>query len=258
MEERLRAGMVAVIGSVLACTALAWSLSAEAASTPRRLASDARIRQVMFDPNQVYEVTGVYGYATTVEFAPGEKIENTVLGDTIGWEVKKFRNHLVLKPVEENARTNLTVTTSRHVYYFRLSSSTKVGSATYAIHFVYPGQSSLGGDGGPVVEDGFQQPRVVNKNYKVSGDEKGFGLQSVFDDGQFTYFLVVGDKSKPAIYTVEADGTEALPNIRREGPYLAVERLANGFTLRDGDRVLCIRRTTSVAVDDRATWGSGH
>ena len=30
---------------------------------------------------------------------------------------------------------------------------------------------------------------MVNKNYQVSGNENMFGLQRVFDDGQFTYFL---------------------------------------------------------------------
>ncbi|OTP78492.1 Forms the bulk of type IV secretion complex that spans outer membrane and periplasm (VirB9) [Caballeronia sordidicola] len=219
----------------------------------------------MYDPNQVYEITGVYGYATTIEFAPGEKILNKATGDSIGWEIKKFRNHLVVKPVEADARTNLTVTTSNHVYYFRLSSSKDPRAATYAVRFTYTNDSNdAGGDDGSDVSDASNtQPRMVNKNYEVSGDERSFGLQRVFDDGQFTYFLTAAGQAKPSIYVVDRDGTEMLENVRRSGPYLVVEQMADRFTLRDGDRTMCVKRTasaqeTSVTAHAQGFGGSGH
>ena len=258
--------LAASIGGVMACTLAGLSPSVLAARAPHPLSSDSRVREIIYDPNQVYELTGVYGYATTVEFAPGEKILNTAVGDTIGWEIKKFRNHLVLKPVEDDARTNLTVTTNSRVYYFRLSGSKNVNNVTFAVRFVYPGQPSdkqTDGDDTATAGDlGFSPPRLVNRNYKVSGDERQFGLQSVGDDGQFTYFLFKADKAKPNVYTVEDDGTEARPNVRREGPYLVVEQMANGFSLRDGDRVLCVTRSTAAATGattgTRSTFGSGN
>jgi len=107
----------------------------------------------------------------------------------------------------------------------------------------------------------------VNKNYQVSGNEAQYGLQRVFDDGQFTYFLTDASKAKPSIYVVGSDGTEQLVNVRREGPYLVVEQMAERFTLRDGsDRTLCVRRDTatgngatrSVAQTGQNAWGGGH
>ena len=258
MRAIYRKLVAASLGGVVACTLAGLSPSVLAARAPQPLLSDSRVREIIYDPNQVYELTGVYGYATTVEFAPGEKILNTAVGDTIGWEIKKFRNHLVLKPVEDNARTNLTVTTNSRVYYFRLTGSKNINNVTFAVRFVYPGQPSDkqtdGDDATASGDPAFAPPRLVNRNYKVSGDERQFGLQSVGDDGQFTYFLFKADKAKPNVYTVEDDGTEARPNVRREGPYLVVEQMANGFSLRDGDRVLCVARDTSASTS--ATTGA--
>lgn len=259
------------IGSALALSGTA----AHAAKNPRCLATDSRVCQLVYDPNQVYEITGVYGYTTTIEFAPGEKILNKAIGDSIAWQVLKFRNHIVLKPTEPNARTNLTITTSNHVYYFRLSSSNDPKRATYGVQFVYTnddaegkgGDGDNGNDGWGSSDASYAPPRVVNKNYQVSGNEAQYGLQRVFDDGQFTYFLTDASKAKPSIYVVGSDGTEQLVNVRREGPYLVVEQMAERFTLRDGsDRTLCVRRDTatgngatrSVAQTGQNAWGGGH
>ncbi|MGY6157396.1 TrbG/VirB9 family P-type conjugative transfer protein [Paraburkholderia graminis] len=257
--KTIRHGMLAwSVG--IACAVM--GVNAQAAKNPRCVITDNRVCQLQFDPNQVYEITGVYGYATTIEFAPGEKILNKAIGDSIGWQVLKFRNHLVLKPVEPDARTNLTVTTSNHVYYFRLSSSKNPERATYAVRFLYPadGNDGWGDDSGGVSDASYSQPRMVNKNYQVSGDENSFGLQRVFDDGQFTYFLTTVGKPKPSIYVVDRDGTEALAPMRREGPYLVIEQMADRFTLRDGDRTLCVSRSQQGAATQaqRSPWGGGN
>ncbi|QCP55124.1 type VI secretion protein [Trinickia violacea] len=250
MKHRVRRIAVAIV----AVTAVLGSGLAHAAKVPRALETDRRVREVRYDPNQVYEVTSTYGYTTTIEFGANERILNSALGDTIGFEVGKFRNHLVLKPVEADAQTNLTVTTSAHVYYFHLTSSRSAAGAVYVVRFIYPDNGDLGdvgsgdGNGSGYAAGGDMQPRVVNRDYQVSGDERSFGLQRVFDDGQFTYFLTVGNKPKPMIYVVQSDGTEALANTRREGPYLVVEQMADRFTLRDGPNVLCVARTSHAGA----------
>jgi type IV secretion system protein VirB9 len=237
---------VAVIASLVA--AACCVVEAQAAQLPRAMPTDPRMRQMPYDANQVYEVTSVYGYTTTIEFAQGERILNTAVGDTIAWQIGKYRNHLVLKPVEPDAQTNLTVTTSSHVYYFNLSSSKKASDAVFAIRFVYPGDGNVGDDDGSdaVPPSMYVPPRVVNRNYVVSGNERAMGLQRIFDDGQFTYFLTSADRTKPFIYVVDRDGTEALANVRREGPYLVVEQMADRFTLRDGNQVLCVARASAA------------
>ncbi|PRH40425.1 type VI secretion protein [Burkholderia vietnamiensis] len=243
----------AVVTTVLMVT----SASVFAASFPRSLATDPRIKQLQFDPNQVVEVVGVYGNVTTIQFAPGERILNKAIGDSIAWQTRKFRNQIAIKPVEADARTNMTVTTDRNVYYFNLSSTKDASKATYAVRFVYPkAEDDDDGDPDGAAPSGFQQPRFVNSDCLVSGREDAFGLQRVADDGQFTYFLFAADKSKPAIYVVEEDGTEVLPEIRREGPYLVVPQMANRFTIRDGATVLCVIRRAALVRKSRASGAS--
>jgi type IV secretion system protein VirB9 len=250
--------IAAVFSGALLCGA-----PVRAATLPRCLSTDHRVCTLTYDANQVFEVTGVYGYATTIEFAPGEKIENKAIGDSIAWEVKRFKNHVVLKPTEPNAKTNLTITTNRHVYYFRLSSAKDPAHVTFGVRFVYPDAGDDGWsyvpDSGPGTRGGSTEsnasdlePRIVNRNYVVSGSEARYGLQRVFDDGQFTYFLTDSSKPKPWVYIVGSDGTEQLVNTRRQGPYIVVEQMADRFTLRDGsDKPLCVRRSavTTQASD---------
>lgn len=239
--------------AVTAAVLMLASATVGAATFPRALATDPRIKQLQFDPNQVVEVVGVYGAVTTIQFAPGEKILNKAIGDSIAWQTRKFRNHIVIKPVEADARTNMTITTDRNVYYFNLTSTKDPSKATYAVRFVYPkAEDDDDGDADSSTPTGFQQPRFVNSDYLVSGSEDAFGLQRVADDGQFTYFLFAADKSKPAVYVVDEDGTEVLPEIRREGPYLVVPQMANRFTIRDGNRVLCVIRRAALVRKTRA------
>ncbi|WP_321959242.1 TrbG/VirB9 family P-type conjugative transfer protein [Burkholderia cenocepacia] len=239
--------------AIAAAVLMAACASAAAASFPRSLATDPRIKQLQFDPNQVVEVVGVYGNVTTIQFAPGEKILNKAIGDSIAWQTRKFRNQIAIKPVEADARTNMTVTTDRNVYYFNLSSTKDASKATYAVRFVYPkAEEDEDGEAEGSAPVGFQQPRFVNSDYLVSGSEEAFGLQRVADDGQFTYFLFAADKSKPGVYVVDEDGTEVLPEIRREGPYLVVPQMANRFTIRDGSRILCVIRRAALVRKPRA------
>lgn len=237
-----------VFSAVLLALSCSTSL---AASFPRALATDSRIKQLQYDPNQVVEVVGVYGNVTMIQFGPGEKILNKAIGDSIAWQTKKFRNQIAIKPVEADARTNMTVTTDRNVYYFNLSSTKDPSKATYAVRFVYPKAEDDDADS-DIDESGFARPRFVNSDYLASGREEAFGLQRVADDGQFTYFLFAADKPKPQIYVVDEDGTEVLPEVRREGPYLVVPQMANRFTIRDGSRVLCVIRRAALVRQARS------
>lgn len=244
---------VAVLGAAMVVA----SPYAGAARLPRALPTDARVRQVIYDPNQVYEIVGTYGYQTALEFGMDEVIRVVSLGDSIAWQAVPYRNRLFLKPVEPNAATNLTVITNRRTYFFGLRGG-RGGAATYLVRFVYPGQSAGIGRWADRRGDGPVQERVsscmapasepgpmagqmpVNRRYASAGDRSALGLRDVCDDGQFTYFRFEREADIPAVYVVGADGTEALVNTRREGDYLVVERRAPRFTLRSGRVHLCV------------------
>ncbi|WP_374728565.1 P-type conjugative transfer protein VirB9 [Caballeronia hypogeia] len=230
---------------------------AYAAKSPHSVVTDDRVKQVPYDPNQVYEIVGTYGYQTSIEFANDETVKVVSLGDSIAWQTVPYQNRIFLKPVEPNAATNLTVITDKRTYYFKLNSSRSRASMTFLVRFVYPNANTntyAGASGSRRASNGLDSSRL-NLDYGTSGDKTAIALSRAFDDGQFTYFLFDQNAEIPSVYTVGPDGTESIVNTRREGQYLVVERTASLFTLRNGNSHLCVqnnanpyRRGTSTSM----------
>ncbi|AKM33204.1 P-type conjugative transfer protein VirB9 (plasmid) [Pandoraea faecigallinarum] len=241
-----------------------------AAKKPKQLVTDDRVKQVAYDPNQVYELVGTYGYQTSIEFADDETVKVVTVGDSIAWQTVPYQNRLFIKAVEPNAATNLTVITDKRTYYFKLMSAKSRASQTFLVRFIYPntntglagGVDGMGGAGRS--NHGFD-PAKLNLDYGTSGNKSAIRLTRAFDDGQFTYFLFDANAEIPTVYTVGPDGTESIVNTRREGAYLVVERTASLFTLRNGDAYLCVQnnanpyqRTVSGPVSDPTHPGGGN
>jgi type IV secretion system protein VirB9 len=233
---------------------------AGAGKTPTSLITDDRVKQVSYDPNQVYEIVGTYGYQTSIEFGGDETVKVVTLGDSIAWQTVPYQNRLFLKPVEPDAATNLTVITDKRTYYFNLSSAKGRASQTFRVRFIYPDArlavNSAKANGSSGKNQTTFNVASLNLDYAMSGDVSAITLKRAFDDGQFTYFLFGQNTSIPSVYAVGADGTESIVNTRREGIYLVVERTAKLFTLRDGTAHLCVRnngqpRASSTAGPNR-------
>jgi type IV secretion system protein VirB9 len=239
------------------------AMPAYAAKSPHSLVTDDRVKQVPYDINQVYEIVGTYGYQTSIEFANDETVKVVTLGDSIAWQTVPYQNRLFLKPVEPNASTNLTVITDKRTYYFKLTSSRSRASMTFLVRFVYPNSKVnryVGADGSSRTGNGFD-PATLNLDYGTSGNKAAIPLNRAFDDGQFTYFLFEENADIPAVYTVNADGTESIVNTRREGRYLVAERTASLFTLRSGNAYLCVQNNANPyrrAGSSPVTFGGGN
>ncbi|SAL75443.1 conjugal transfer protein TrbG/VirB9/CagX [Caballeronia terrestris] len=227
------------------------SAPASAAKLPRALVTDDRVKQVAYDPNQVYEIVGTYGYQTSIEFANDETVKVVTVGDSIAWQTVPYQNRLFLKPVEPNAATNLTVITDKRTYYFKLNSAKSRASMTFLVRFVYVNanaNTNMNGVAGAAASRRAStgiDPARLNLDYGTSGNKAAIPLARAFDDGQFTYFLLAPDAEIPSVYTVGPDGTESIVNTRREGQYLVVERTASLFTLRNGNSHLCVRNNAN-------------
>lgn len=217
-----------------------------AAKEPKSLSSDYRMRQVIYDPNQIVHIDGVYGYQTAIEFSTDELIKVVTLGDSVAWQTVPYLNRLFIKPVEDEATTNMTVITNKRTYYFQLDGKDKASAVSFLIRFVYPNQVDEFRDQNKVnsIEE---KLALMNWHYSTSGDKDLFGIKKIFDDGQFTYFLFDENKDIPAIYAVDSEGYEAIVNTRREGKYIVVERTNNKFTLRNGQSYLCIRNNALLS-----------
>lgn len=220
-----------------------------AAKLPQPTAVDQRIRQVVYNASEVYEVTGNYRFTTTIEFEKGETVQYLTLGDTIAWQAHPMGRRVHIKPVEPRAVTNMTVVTDRRTYYFRLTAIAPKDrlDATFLLRFIYPQQSDIAVNpdavrktaDGAARDELASRVKVRNCNYSVSGS-KSIKLVRACDDGVFTYLEFAENATLPAFFAVDPAGNESVVNYRMEGKYVVIERVGSLFTLRDGQEALCL------------------
>jgi len=204
-------------------------------STPQGTLLDSRVRTLVFNENQVYKIAAYYGYQTDIELADNEDVRTVAAGDTVGWQIVSAGQHLFVKPMAPNARTNLSVITTKRTYLFELigESASHREDMAFLVRFKYPQTnlvlSSRAGTKGP-------NGAAFNFNYKIKGD-KSVRPSRVFDDGLFTFFQFSSARNTdlPAVFWVTPDGQESLVNYRMEGQYMVVERVGEKFMLRSGD-----------------------
>lgn len=242
MKEAMNKAMAFFAAVIISHTALAERI-------PQPLATDQRIRQVVYNAAEVYEVTGNYRFTTTIEFESGETVQYLTLGDTIAWQAHPMGNRVHLKPVEPHAVTNLTVVTDRRTYYFRLTGTTSRSKldATYLLRFSYGPEGDIAVNPAAVRKSSSKQAKddlatkvkIRNCNYSVSGSAN-VKLLRACDDGLFTYLEFAQHANLPAFFAVDPRGNESVVNFRMEGKYVVIERVASLYTLRDGNEALCL------------------
>ena len=264
-QHRARASALALLVAVGGMGSLASIQSAHAEVFPRAVSPDGRVKTVTYNETDVVSLRGVYGFQTTIKFAPFEKIQNISMGDSIAWQVvpNKAGNILFVKPVESRARTNMTVITDRRIYNFDLSteqSGLEGGrTGTYLLSFNYPQDSVLEYSSASEAPTNFNPvapfaprsevtssglvsagaPTDLNFEYSFKGDEE-LAPATVFDNGEFTYFKFADTADVPAIFAVDKDRNESVINYHVEGPYIVVNSSERQFTLRNGDYEACV------------------
>ena len=131
------------------------STNVSAETHPRSGPLDPRLKTIAYNERDVVKVVGHYGFQTTIEFSTNESIENISIGDSIAWQVvpNQRGNLLFIKPIEENAQTNLTVVTSflvgtehikNRIYNFSLDAKQRDSHASnnFTWHIKYRYQDS--------------------------------------------------------------------------------------------------------------------
>ena len=218
---------------------LVCSGAIQAATVPRAVSEDSRVRVVRFNPNQVVEIDTAFGFATTVEFGT-EQIKTVVSGDTIGWQIVPQGNRLFIKPAEQPqagmSSTNVNVITDKHNYYLHLRSGSRK-NPVFVVRFDYSQPTAVAKS---KVEN--KAPTFRQNNYNYSQTKVKVSKSSLF---LMTANLLILSLITANLYLqfilVNARGREELTNVRREGKYVVVEKIGRGFALRLGDIVKCIR-----------------
>ena len=225
---------------------------AEALPRPGRV--DTRVRDVIYNKDNVTAIDASYGTSTMIELQSDEKIETLALGDSIAWKVEPNRKGdiIFVKPVEKNAQSNLNVVTDKRIYSFLLRSNTRPpGRQIYAVRFRFPDDEAsaklLAEAKERAANPNLKDLNIANANsdygYKGSSVNKPV---AVFDDGIKTWFRFEGET--PTIYIVDGERNESLVNFRTEGPYVIVDKVSPQWTLRNGQESTCVfnRRLTNV------------
>jgi type IV secretion system protein VirB9 len=243
---------VAFVAAMLA------AFAAKAATVPPSGAQDYRIRTAEYSEGQVYKITGFFGFHALIMFAPDERIEK-VGGFEKGWSVDNLGNKLLVHPKLDDADSNLTVVTSRRVYFFDLSvkpfpktytSQAGDPEQTYGLKFRYPedeARAAVAEADARAAEQRLRNARTTTNekpkhwNYTYMGAEAIRPYQ-VWDDGTFTYFKFYAQQDLPSFFVINDDGSESVVNkgMERDGDTVVVQRVGKQFVLRMGNSVTCI------------------
>ena len=237
--------------------------------TPRQGDYDPRVRIVDYNPANVVKLSTFYGVSTHVQFGEGETIHDVAVGDDQAWTIVPRGSHLFIKPKAQKADTNLTVITDKRAYEFMVyveprpledQTAWKNPKLIYALTFRYPGEEAGKMDGklkNQMIRDKLATKRTAsstaqspndaldenkpydNLDYWVAGSQE-ISPTSAKDDGRFTYLTFTNNRDMPAIYTVDAEGNEALVNTNVEGNTIIVHRVVPKLTLRKGIAVACL------------------
>lgn len=246
---------------LLVAALLSISTSAFALDQPKAGPSDPRIKVVDYDPWAVVRVTGVFRTATQIVLGPDEAILHVAVGDATGWDVAAEKNILFVKPKAPRPPTNLIVTTTRGAetrnYTFELatragSASRRTADTVFVLRFRYPqdekaaAASALGAAAAAVERKVLELKldRAVvegprNLHYAVQG-ASALQPSEVSDNARFTVLRFPANQPVPAIYQVDASGTESLVPFDVRGEFVVVHAVVRQLRLRRGREVLCI------------------
>ncbi len=246
-----------------------------AQSTP--VTTDSRIRTLVYNPNEVYELKFYYGYQSFIEFAEDEEIEMISIGEAFAWRLTPAGKRLFIRPLEIAGHTNMTIISNKRTYHFDIRSGEYDGKAdeelVYTIRFFYPQigqplpipQLLTVPNPAPapvkqqktIIKTPFPEAKVsdnlsgllarnpenvdLNFDFSLAGKGENIMPAKVYDDGKDTYFQFANDNSViPTISVVDSRGNEqSLSYIIRDG-FVVVPVVGVQFTLRLGDALLCV------------------
>jgi len=212
---------------------------------------DSRIRVMVYNPHDVFKFTGYYGYQASIELAKDEEIISISMGDTTAWQIVPAGYRIFIKPMEQDATTNMTLITNKRTYFFELyaeeTTDIRDPGMVFNVKFLYPDEEeedhiktfTKGSNMGPDLE----HPENLNFHYTVSGNEEVAPIK-IFDDGEFTY-MQFRDKNNeiPAIFAVDEELRESMVNFKLDPNnrnLIIIEQVFKKLTLRNDKKIVCV------------------
>ena len=227
------------------------STSAHAIREPRPTSVDSRIRVLVYSPDDVFKFVGYYGYQASIELGKGEEVVSISMGDTTSWQIVPSGNRIFIKPMEQDATTNMTLITNKRTYFFELyaeeAQDIRDPDMVFNVRFLYPDSDEEEGGLRKFTVDmqgpDLEHPEKYNFNYSISGHEDIAPIK-IFDDGEFTY-LQFRDKNAemPAVFAVDDTLRESMVNYRLSAGttnIIVVEQVFKKLSVRLDKKIACI------------------
>lgn len=257
-----QASIYMIGGSMLALVSISYSY---AETIPKPGNTDPRVREVVYDENDVIQLTGYEGYQTHLKFAEGEEFIGMGSGDTAGLDVASDGNDTWIKPKAVMVRTNFDVKTNRRVYHFdyqaRKSPPKNRKSMIYSINFRYPYDEAKQRSAHHTQDQLNRKQKGAskgdNENYWYCGSPSIQPVEA-YDDGVGTHIRFNAYSEFPAIYVENEDETESLVNYNVDNDRVIIHRIAHRFVLRRGDLVGCIENRQFTGGGKRLTSQTIH
>ena len=187
----------------------------------------------------------------------GENIQDIAVGDPTRWQLAKMYmgdqesgdgSHIVsIKPSAEETATNMTITTDKRLYRFRLVADEKANSPT--INFWYPDDTLKRNttsakrrvvkqktDANKLVSPERFSLEETNFKYTLKGDNPVWKPAQAFDNGLKTFILfpeAVASGDLPVAFA-SLNGQQALVNYRFKTPYMSLDGVYKEITLVSG------------------------
>jgi type IV secretion system protein TrbG len=221
-----------------------------------------------YSPGGIYEVQAATFHETALQLQPGEQLTGKDLptaGDTTRWTIAATRTGtppnettvLILKPMEADLETNMTITTNRRLYSVVLKSTDN----TYMplVGWLYPQDTARDVQEQVATAKKAEEqsealrvsPEQLNFNCSITGSQVVWRPLRAYDDGAKTYLQMSPEMQSyeaPAIFVMDGK-TAILVNYRVKHSLYIVDRLFDKAQLRIGPKTAvdigCIHRLAS-------------
>jgi type IV secretion system protein VirB9 len=235
-----------------------------AESTPMRGSLDSRLRTVLYSPDEVVRLYGFVGYHLDLEFSSDEVFVGLSAGDPEALTYSAHENVLTLRPKTVSSQMNLTVSTSKHRYYFEYAIGARPTSrfadeVMYAVRFMYP--ASQPKDSMTPEERVARDLALAQKNkprnidYWFCGDPT-IKPTAASDDGVHTRLTFAAKAELPAIFVSNDDGSESLLNFNMDAGDVVIHRVGPRFIVRRGRLTGCIVNKGYLGSGERLQSGT--
>jgi len=224
---------------IISCVTLFWSVLAVSAPSDRGESSqqfktaNVALPEIMCAPLQACDIT----------LPKGEFVKGLYFGDSLRWmhevaesgEGELKQAHIILKPQQENLRTNLIITSSKSTYHIKLISVEL--PRNYQFEFLKKEEHKKNDE---VLVDQSATPReeglidlskldfhYIVKYPFLSHKFMGGRLEQIFNDGKHVYIKIPKkwlNRELPVLF-VENDGALVLANYRIKKDYYMVDHL---------------------------------